>query len=434
MVIMSLGEGSKEWLSEPGGSSIIRFTLSPAICLTKSYGGKLLTVMLILPSWTGADAFLFCLQAITPENKTVSTINNKIAFFNITSLKMCVVFYYFQLYLTIFIFLVYSIYRPKMNFIPGYILKRLFSLVPILLVVSVLIFFLIRLTPSDPIGSITSGRRISDETRASLRTQYHLDKSLPRQYLIWIGNLVKGNLGDSFRHRQPVSALLAARLPTTIQLVLMSAVFAILLAIPAGVISAVKRHTIVDRIISAFMIFCVSSPVFLNAILLMLIFVFKLRWFPAFGTGRSFSENLYYLCLPAFALSLNMVALTGRIVRDRMIEEFKSNYALALTAKGTPFRRIVTKHCLKNTLIPVITVGGIQIGSMVVGAVLVENVFALGGIGALLIEGIQASDYPVVQSIMLFLVALFLLLNLVVDLIYFIIDPRIRVSGNIGKT
>ena len=313
-----------------------------------------------------------------------------------------------------------------MNFTVRYILKRLLFLVPILLVVSVLIFFLIRLTPADPIGSITSGRRISDETRASLTARYHLDKSLPHQYIIWIGGVVRGDLGDSFRHRQPVASLLAARLPTTIQLVLMSAIFAVLLAIPAGIASAVKRDTIIDRIISIFMIFCVSSPVFLNAILLMLIFVFKLRWFPAFGTGRSFTENFYYLCLPAFALSLNMVALMGRIVRDRMIGEFNSNYALALTAKGTPPRRITMVHCLKNTLIPVITVAGVQIGSMVIGAVLVENIFALGGIGALLIEGIQSSDYPVVQSIMLFLVALFLVLNLIVDIIYFFIDPRIR--------
>ena len=316
-----------------------------------------------------------------------------------------------------------------MNFIARFILKRLLFLIPILFAVSILIFFLIRLTPSDPIGSITTGRRISDETRAALTVRYNLDKSLPCQYIIWISGAVRGNLGDSFRHRQPVSSLLAARLPVTIQLVLMSAVFAILLAIPAGIVSAVKRDTIVDRIISAFMIFCVSSPVFLNAILLMLIFVFKFRWFPAFGAGRGFTENLYYLCLPAFALSLNMVALTGRIVRDRMIGEFKSNYALALTARGTPFHRIVMTHCLKNTLIPVITVTGVQLGAMVVGAVLVENVFALGGIGALLIEGIQASDYPVVQSIMLFLVALFLILNLVVDMIYFIIDPRIRAAG-----
>jgi len=312
------------------------------------------------------------------------------------------------------------------NYVVKYVLKRIFFLIPILLAVSVLIFFLIRLTPADPIGSITSGRKINDETRAALTAQYHLDKSLPHQYIIWIANALKGNLGDSFRHKQPVASLLAARLPTTIQLVLMSALFAVFLAIPAGILSAVKRDTILDRVLSVFMIFCVSSPVFLNAILLMLIFVFQLRWFPAFGTGGGFIQNFYYLALPAFALSLNMVALMGRIIRDRMIGEFKSNYALALAAKGTPSHRITMVHCLKNTLIPFITVASVQIGAMVIGAVLVENIFALGGIGALLIEGIQASDYPVVQSIMLFLVSMFLILNLIVDLIYFFIDPRIR--------
>jgi len=336
--------------------------------------------------------------------------------------------------LIIFIILLYIFLKTKVNFILKYVLKRLLLLIPILLAVSVVIFFLIRLTPSDPIGSITSGRRISDETRSSLTAQYHLDKSLPQQYLIWISNAVRGNLGDSFKHRQPVGALLAARLPTTIQLVLMSAVFAVLLALPLGIAGAVKKHTALDRVISVFMIFCASSPVFLNAILLMLIFVFKLKWFPAFGAGRGFTENLYYLCLPAFALSLNLTALMGRLIRDRMIVESKSNYALALSAKGTPMRRIVMTHCFKNTLIPVITVAGVQIGTMVIGAVLVENVFALGGIGALLIEGIQASDYPVVQSIMLFLVAMFLVLNLIVDVVYFIIDPRIRASGNTGRT
>lgn len=318
-----------------------------------------------------------------------------------------------------------------MSIVP-YTLKRLLFLVPILLVVSVVIFFLVRFTPSDPIASITGGRHISEETRAALTARFHLDKSLPQQYFIWIGGVFRGNLGDSYRYREPVITLLAARLPTTIQLVFMAAFFAVLLAIPAGIISAIKKNTLIDRVISAFMIFCVSSPVFLNAIVLMLLFVLKLRWFPAFVIGQNFVENLYYLSLPAFALSLNMVALMGRIVRDRMIGELSSGYVLALNAKGTPFRRVVMIHCLKNTLIPVITVAGIQIGTMVVGAVLVENVFALGGIGNLLIEAIKSSDYPVVQTLILFLVSLFLLLNLLVDIIYVIIDPRIRAAASGG--
>jgi peptide/nickel transport system permease protein len=313
-----------------------------------------------------------------------------------------------------------------MTFLIRHIARRILALIPIMLAVSALIFFLIRLTPSDPMASITGGRRIDGETRAALASRYHLDQSLPRQYLIWLGGLFRGDLGDSFKHRQPVAVMLAARLPATIQLVLMSAVLAALLAIPAGVLSAVKKDSALDRFISGLMIYCVSAPVFLNAIVLMLVFALRLRWFPAFGAGRGFVENLYYLALPAFALSLNMVALMGRLTRDRMIGELKSQYTLALTAKGTPFGRILIRHCLKNTLVPVITVAGIQIGSMVIGAVLVENVFALGGIGALLIEGIQASDYPVVQSIIMLLVALFLLLNLLVDLVYVLIDPRIR--------
>jgi peptide/nickel transport system permease protein len=319
-----------------------------------------------------------------------------------------------------------------MAFLARYVAKRILAMIPILAVVSALIFFLIRLTPSDPMASITGGRRIGEETRTALLRQYHLDQSLPRQYLTWAGGVFRGDLGDSFKHRQPVAGMLAARLPTTIQLVLMSAVLAVLLAIPAGVLAAVKKDSALDRAISGIMVFCASSPGFLNAIVLMLVFALRLRWFPAFGAGRNVAENFYYLALPAFALSLNLVALMGRITRDRMIGELKSQYALALAAKGTPFGRILVRHCLKNTLVPVITVAGIQIGSMVIGAVLVENVFALGGIGALLIEGIQASDYPVTQSIIMFLVAMFMALNLAVDIVYVLIDPRIRAAAKSG--
>jgi peptide/nickel transport system permease protein len=316
-----------------------------------------------------------------------------------------------------------------MAFLIRYALKRLLSLVPLLFAVSAVVFFLIRLAPADPVASITTGKRISDETRASLVRQYHLDKSLPRQYLIWLGNAARGNLGDSFKHRQPVASLLKARFPTTIQLVVMSVLMAGLLAIPAGAAGAIKKDTVVDRVISGIMLVCVSSPVFLNAIVLMLVFSMRLKWFPVFGAARTVGGNLYHLFLPALALSLNMTALMGRVTRDRMIGELKSNYALALAAKGTPFVRIALAHCLKNTLIPVITVAGVQAGGMVVGAVLVENVFALGGIGALLIEAIQSSDYPMMQAVIMFMVALFLLLNLMIDIIYFVIDPRIRAAA-----
>jgi peptide/nickel transport system permease protein len=312
-------------------------------------------------------------------------------------------------------------------------MKRLAQLVPILIVVSALVFFLVRLTPSDPVASITSGRKISVETRAALERQYHLDKPLPEQYLLWLGGALRGDLGYSFRYRQSVGSLLAARFPTTIQLVLMAAVFAVLLAVPFGVIAAVQKDTVIDRVLSGFMVFCVSSPPFLNAIVLMLIFALRFPIFPAFGAGHGVLQNCYYLALPAFALSLNMVALIGRIARDRMVGELKSSYALALRAEGLRRSGIVMGHCLKNALIPVITVAGIQIGSMVVGAVLVENVFALGGVGGLLVEAIKGSDYPIVQSVIMILVVVFLLLNMIVDLVYALLDPRIRAASLGGR-
>jgi len=306
--------------------------------------------------------------------------------------------------------------------------KRLLQTVLILLASSVLIFVMIRATPSDPITSMTKGKRISAETREALVRQYHLDKTQPEQYLIWITGVLHGDFGDSFAKKQPVTDLLAARLPTTLQIVLMSAVFSLLISIPVGIFCAVKMNTAVDRILSVLTLIFAASPVFLTGIVLMLVFALRLRWFPSFGAGKTFTQNLYYLFLPSLALSLNMVALIARITRSNMIEQLNSGYTSTAIAKGIPYWKVVLGHCLKNALIPVITVASIQIGSMVVGAVLVESVFALGGVGDLLISSIKASDYPVVQGITLMLVALFALINLAVDIVYALIDPRIRLE------
>ncbi len=309
-----------------------------------------------------------------------------------------------------------------------YIGKRFVQMILILLAASVLIFCMVRIAPSDPIASMTKGKKISDETRQALTQQYHLDKSLPEQYVIWITGVVHGDFGDSFDYKRPVSSLIAERLPTTLQIVLMSAILALIIAIPIGIICAVKMNTWLDRLLSILTLIFVASPVFLTAIILMIVFALKLKIFPTFGAGKTFVENLYYLFLPSLALSMNMVALIARITRSNMIEQLNSNYATTAVAKGIPYRTIVLKHCLKNAIIPVITVSSIQIGSMIIGAVLVENVFALGGIGDILIASIKSSDYPVVQSITLLMVALFVIINLIVDIVYALIDPRIRLE------
>ena len=309
-----------------------------------------------------------------------------------------------------------------------YIGKRFIQMILILLAASVLIFCMVRIAPSDPIASMPKGKKISDETRQALVQQYHLDKSLPEQYVIWITGVVHGDFGDSFDYKRPVSSLIGERLPTTLQIVLMSAVLALLIAIPIGIICAVKMNTWLDRFLSILTLIFVASPVFLTAIILMIVFALKLKMFPTFGVGKSFVENLYYLFLPSLALSMNMVALIARITRSNMIEQLNSNYTTTAVAKGIPYRKIVLKHCLKNAVIPVITVSSIQVGSMIIGAVLVENVFALGGIGDILISSIKSSDYPVVQSITLLMVALFVIINLIVDIVYALIDPRIRLE------
>ena len=309
-----------------------------------------------------------------------------------------------------------------------YIGKRFIQMILILLAASVLIFCMVRIAPSDPIASMTKGKKISDETRQALTQQYHLDKSLPEQYVIWITGVLHGDFGDSFDYKRPVSSLIAERIPTTLQIVLMSAILALLSAIPIGIICAVKMNTWLDRLLSILTLIFVASPVFLTAIILMIVFALKLKIFPTFGAGKTFVENLYYLFLPSLALSMNMVALIARITRSNMIEQLNSNYATTAVAKGIPYRTIVLKHCLKNAVIPVITVASIQVGSMIIGAVLVENVFALGGIGDILISSIKSSDYPVVQRITLLMVALFVIINLIVDIVYALIDPRIRLE------
>lgn len=305
-----------------------------------------------------------------------------------------------------------------------YILKRIGQMVLVLAAVSVLIFAMVRLTPSDPVASMTQGRNVSESTRQQLREHYHLDKSGPEQYLIWISGIPRGELGESYQYKQQVGSLIGERIGTTLTLVLLSSVLAILIAIPVGVISAVKMNTWLDKLLSVITLVLVASPVFLTALVLMLVFALKLGWFPAIYQGNGLREMI----LPAIALAMNMIALTSRITRTSMIEQLSSDYIRTATAKGIPRRRVILVYALKNAMIPIITVTSIQTGTMLVGAVLVESVFAMGGLGDLLISGIKSADYPVVQSVTLLLVFIFLCINLLVDILYAVLDPRIRMK------
>jgi len=282
------------------------------------------------------------------------------------------------------------------------------------------------ISSTDPALVMVGGKQTSPEVLENIREKYHLNEPVWKQYMIWIGNAVQGDLGESFKMKQSVSGMIADRLPLTLQLVGMSALFTIILAIPLGILAAIKKNTWVDYLTSLISLGGVSSPVFFTGVLLVLLFSYKLDILPAFGTGDTFMGNFKYLILPSMALGLNMLALSSRITRSGMIEVLNTNYIQTAIAKGIPKRIIILKHAFKNALIPLLTVTGLQLGFLIVGTVLVEYTFGLGGIGSLIVNGVQASDYPVVQGTTLFMVTVFLFINLIVDLLYAVVDPRIR--------
>lgn len=307
-----------------------------------------------------------------------------------------------------------------------YVLRRLLALIPILVFVSFVTFGMVRLTPGDPALIMSGGKQVSAEVLQNIRSQYHLDRDPITQYFYWAGNALHGNLGQSFRLKQAVSGLIRDRLPITIKLICFSTIISLVVAVPLGILAALFKNSWIDYLSSLLVLAGVSSPVFFTGMIGMLIFSYWLGWLPALGSGKGFWDQIHHLILPAIALSLSTIALTARITRSAMLEVLSSDYIAAARAKGLPERTIVLKHALRNALIPVVTIANLQVGFLIVGSVLVEYTFGLGGLGSLITDAIQNSDYPVIQGSVLLLVVLFVLLNLITDLLYAWIDPRIR--------
>jgi peptide/nickel transport system permease protein len=308
----------------------------------------------------------------------------------------------------------------------GYAARRLLAAIPILFLVSFVTFGLIRLAPGDPVLIVLGGRRISPDLIVQLRERFGLDGDPITQYFAWLGRAIQLDFGVSYKLRQDVSDLILARLPTTVELIALSVLLAIALGIPLGVLQARRRETAVDYAGSFIAFLGVSSPVYFTAILGVLVFAVWLGVLPAFGSGRDPLDQLRHLILPAVVLALGMIALTSRMTRSAMIEVLASDFIEAARAKGLPERTILIKHGLRNALIPVLTVISLQVGFLVVGTVLVEHTLGLGGLGSLITDAIQNRDYPIIQASVLMLTVLFVLLNLVTDLLYGLIDPRIR--------
>lgn len=299
-------------------------------------------------------------------------------------------------------------------------LRRLLLTIPVLLGVATLVFALLHLVPGDP-AQVMLGESASAADVADLRTRLGLDRPLAVQYGTFIGGLVQGNLGTSFRYNTPVTREIGQRLPNTLRLALASMSVAILIAIPLGLISALTRGQLADQLAMTVSLVGVSMPNFWLGPLLAILFAVTLGWLPVSGTG-----TWQHLVLPAVTLGAALSAVLTRMTRASLIEELRELYVLAARARGLSRARAIGVHALRNSLIPVVTILGLQFGAVLTGTIITETIFAWPGVGRLLIQAINFRDYPLVQGCILFIATTYVLVNLLVDLAYGWLDPRIR--------
>jgi peptide/nickel transport system permease protein len=332
-----------------------------------------------------------------------------------------------------------------------YLIRRLVLLVPVLLGISVLTFTLMQLIPGDPVLIMLQGEARSAEDVERIRAQWGLNQPPVLQYLSYLSHLVTGDFGRSFLRQQPVLPVILEYLPATVELALVSLIIAMLLAIPLGIFSAIRHRKTVDRVATLIAVLGISMPGFWIGLLLVLVFSVTLGWLPASGrleyrvglqqitgfylldsllTGNieALGDTLAHLLMPAFVLGSAMAAITMRMVRSSMLEVIRQDYVAAARAKGLTERIVITRHMVRNALLPVVTVVGIQAGTILGGAVVIETIFAWPGIGRLTVQAIGARDYFLLQGIVLFFALTRVFFNVLVDVLYAALDPRIRFS------
>jgi ABC-type dipeptide/oligopeptide/nickel transport system permease component len=300
-----------------------------------------------------------------------------------------------------------------------FVVRRLLALVPILFGVSVIIFILIRMVPGDPARQVLGPEATGDQV-ALLRQQWRLDDPLPVQYVYWLQRAVQGDFGRSIVSRVPARTEIATRFPATLALTVTSMAVSVVLGLFFGVVAAVKHNSLIDRASMVIALLGVCTPSFWLGLMLMLLFSVRLGWLPPFGKG-----GIDHLILPALTLGTAASAIIARVTRSSMLEVLSEDYVRTARAKGLNERVIVARHALKNALIPIITILGLEFGGLLAGSVVTETIFAYPGLGLLLITSINNRDFPVVQGAMLLFALQFVLVNLVVDVIYARVDPRI---------
>ena len=310
----------------------------------------------------------------------------------------------------------------------AYLAKRLATILPTLFLVSVLIFALQQLLPGDPALAL-AGEDADPQVIADLRQKFHLDEPIPVRYAFWAGGVLKGDLGESVRIQRPVTQLIVEKLPVTIQLAVMALVIALVIGISAGIASAVLKDTAWDYLANIFALWGLSTPNFWLGILLILLFAVNLGWLPASGYVSPFEdlgENLRSMIMPAFVLGNAIAAVLMRHTRSAMLQVLSSDYVRTARAKGLSERVVVLRHAFRNALVPIVTLGALQFGELLSGAVLTEQVFSIPGFGKLIVDAVFNRDYSVVQGVVLFTATVYIMLNLLADLAYFAINPRMR--------
>jgi peptide/nickel transport system permease protein len=310
----------------------------------------------------------------------------------------------------------------------SYLVKRLLSVLPTLLLVSMLIFGLQQLLPGDP-AKILAGEEQDPNVVAYLTAKLHLDEPLPVRYGYWIAGVVQGDLGESVRTQLPVLSLILQKLPVTAELAFLAMCVAIVIGIPAGIASAVGRGTIWDYAANVFSLWGLSTPNFWLGILMIMLFSVHLGWLPASGyvsPKEDLLGNLASMAMPAFVLGNAIAAVLMRHTRSAMLQVMQSDYVRTARAKGLNERTVILKHALRNALTPIITLGALEFGTLLSGAVLTEQVFTIPGFGKLILDAVFNRDYAVVQGVVLFTATTYIMLNLMADMAYFWVNPRLR--------
>ena len=313
----------------------------------------------------------------------------------------------------------------------GHLGKRVLQVIPTILLVSVLVFALQQLMPGDPAVVLAGEERGDAEVLAQIRAELWLDRSLPLQYLHWIGGVVRGDLGFSWRIRQPVLSLILTKLPVTLQLGTMAFLIALAIGVPAGILSAVYRNRALDYVANFIGLAGLSTPNFWLGIMLILLVSVQLGWLPPSGyvpLTEDWRQSLATTIMPAFVLGNAIAAILMRHVRSAMLTVLDQDYIRTARAKGLRENRVVLRHAFRNALVPVVTLGALELGTLLSGAVLTEQVFSIPGFGKLVVDAVFNRDYPVVQGVVLVTATLYILLNLAADVLYTVINPKLRAA------